>query len=250
MASSLGVKLKVVWYESEDDEESNPVDEINAFMSAGLCQLSASFPLHAGAIAQGPGRTARLPRYRHMPERDIGKIVDLSQLIVSQPYRSTRFVVVLPGPSTLKVEHLADLKGKRILAEEGTVAGAIAMQYQGGLLRAKVDLVAPGPKTLWILEAGKHDAAIIELDKFDAHVKQNRVSKLKLSGYEHSIRFNIALVSIAKHKDLIAYANTVIAAGLKNGSIAAMARRSGMTYRRPDAMRVRGPLSFTELARD
>jgi hypothetical protein len=81
-------------------------------------------------------------------------------------------------------------------------------------------------------------------------VKQNRVSKLKLSGYEHSIRFNIALVSIAKHKDLIAYANTVIAAGLKNGSIAAMARRSGMTYRRPDAMRVRGPLSFTELARD
>jgi len=223
VASSLGVKLKVVWYESENDEESNPVDEINAFMSYGLCQMSASFPLYADAIAQGPGRSVRLPRYRHMPEGDVGKIVDLSRLVVSRPYRSTRFVVVLPGTSTLKVTRLSDLDGRTILAEEGTVAGAIVMQYQGGRLRAKVDLVPPGPRTLWILEAGKHDAAIIELDKFDAHRKQNRISKLKLSGYEHSIRYNIALVSIARHKDLIAYANNVIAAGLKNSAIAAMA---------------------------
>jgi ABC-type amino acid transport substrate-binding protein len=250
VATSLGVKLTVVWYESEDDEESNPIDEVNAFMSYGLCQMAASFPLHAGAIAQVPGRSVRLPRYRHMPEGDVGKFVDLSKLIVSRPYRSTRFVVVLPGASTLTVKRLADLEGKRLLAEEGTVAGAIAMQYRGGLLRDKVDLVPPGPKTLWILEAGKHDAAIIELDKFDAHLKQNRVSKLKLSGYEHSIRYNIALVSIAKHKALIDQANKVIAAGLKDGSIAAMARRSGMSYRPPDAKRVRGPLSFTELARD
>ena len=250
VATALGVKLKVVWYESENEEESNPVDEVNAFMSAGLCQMSASFPLYADAIAQGPGRSVRLPRYRHMPESERGRIVDLSQLIVSRPYRSTRFVVVLPGSSTLKVESLADLDGKKILAEEGTVAGAIAMQYQGGRLRATVDLVPPGPKTLWIMEAGKHDAAIIDLDKFDAHRKQDRISKLKLSGYEHSIRYNIALVSIAKHKDLIAYANSVIAAGLKNGTIAAMARRSGMTYRPPDGNRIRGPLSFRELARD
>lgn len=250
IATALGVKLKVVWYESENEEESNPVDEVNAFMSAGLCELSASFPLHADAIAQGPGRSVRLPRYRHMPESDVGKIVDLSQLIVSRPYRSTRFVVVLPGNSTLKVTRLADLDGKKILAEEGTLAGAIAMQYQGGRLRNNVDLVPPGPRTLWIMEAGKHDAAIVDLDKFDAHRKQNRISKLKLSGYEHSIRYNIALVSIAKHKDLIAYANTVIAAGLKDGSIATMARRAGMTYRPPDGNRIRGPLSFRELARD
>jgi hypothetical protein len=250
VATALGVKLKVVWYESEAEEESNPVDEVNAFISYGLCQMSASFALFADAIAQGPGRSVRLPRYRHMPEGDVGKIVDLSQLIVSQPYRSTRFVVVLPGNSTLKVTRLADLEGKRILAEEGTLAGAIAMQYQGGSLRATVDLVPPGPKTLWIMEAGKHDAALIELDKFDAHRKQDRISKLKLSGYEHSIRYNIALVSTVMHKDLIAYANTVIAAGLKDGSIAAMARRAGMTYRPPDGDRIRGPLSFTELARD
>jgi hypothetical protein len=250
VAASLKVKLKVVWYESENDEESNPVDEINAFLSYGLCQMSASFPLYIDAIAQGPGRSVRLARYRHMPQSDVGKIIDLGQLIVSRPYRSTRFVVVLPGGSTLKVSRLADLEGRTILAEEGTVAGAIAMQYQGGRLRAKVDLVPPGPRTLWILEAGKHEAAIIELDKFDAHLKQNRISKLKLSGYEHRIRFNIALVSIAKHKDLIAFANTVIAAGLKDSSIAAMARRSGMTYRPPDGNRIRGRLSFRDLARD
>lgn len=250
VAASIGVKLKVVWYESEDDEESNPVDEVNAFMSHRLCQLSASFPLVADAIAQGPGRSVRLPRYRHIPASEVGKIIDLSKLVVSRPYRSTRFVVVLPVGSTLRVERLADLEGKRILAEEGTVAGAIAMQYQGGLLRDKVDLVPPGPKTLWVLEAGKHDAAIIELDRFDAHLKQNRVSKLKLSGYEHSIRYNIAFVSIAKHKDLIAHTDTVIAVGLKDGSVAAMARRSGMTYRPPDGNRIRGRLSFLELARD
>ena len=250
VADALGVTLKIVWFESENEEESNPVDEVNAFMSYGLCQLAASFPLHRDAIGQGPGRSVPLARYRHMPERDVGRIVNLRQLIVSAPYRSTRFVVVLPGSSTLRVKSLADLDGRKILAEQGTVAGAISMQYQGGLLRDKVDLVKPGPRTLWIMEGGKHDAAVIELDKYDSHRKQNRITKLKLSGYEHSIRYNIGLVSIDRHQNLIAFASAVIKKRLADGSLARAAVKSGVSFRAPDSPLIRGRLSFRELARD
>jgi hypothetical protein len=251
VARSIGAKLEVVWYESEYELENDPVDEVNAFMSYGLCQLAASVPLVTGILKQGAGKAVRLPRYRHMLDRDIGKVVDLGPLIASAPYRSTRFVVVLsPNARSLQVNTLADLEGKRILAEEGTVAGAIVMQYHGGILRNSVDLVAPGPKTLWLLERGKHDAAFIELDKYDNHRKQNRISKLTLSGYEHSIRFNIAFVSIPRYRDLIAQVDAVIAAGLHDGAIARMSKRAGVTYRAPVKPRMRGGVSFIELAKD
>ncbi len=250
IAASLSVKFKVVWYESEDEEESNPIDEVNAFMSYGLCQMAGGVPLHRNVMNRGFGSSVPLPRYRDMPPSAVGKVVTLDKLVLTAPYRSTRFVVVLPGGSNLTVRTLTDLSGKRILAEQGTVAGAIAMMYRGGMLRQKLDLVPPGPGTLWRLEGGKHAAAIIELDKFDGHRKQNGITKLRLSGYEHRIRYDIGLVTIDRHAQLAAHASALLRVLVADGRVAAFAERAGVTYRPPTETAIRGQLSFRELATD
>jgi mono/diheme cytochrome c family protein len=251
IAEKLGVGLKVTWFESEEEEESNPVDELNALLTHGLCDLSASFPLYAPALEQGPGKTSLLPDYRGKPREDRWLHIKLGRLIASRPYRASPLVVVL-GPNAKKTEirSLRDLAGMQIIAEEGTLPGAIALNYGAGALRDNLTLVPPGRATLRRLETGKFDAAFVELEKFDGYRLRKPDTKLSLSSYQHSMMFNMGFVALEKSQALITAVNAILKDALADGRIAALAKANKVSYRAPRLPTIRLAIRPVDLIRD
>lgn len=251
IAEKLGVAFKVTWFESEAEEESNPVDELNALMTHGLCAMSPSFPLYAPALEQGPGKTSMLPDYRGKPREERGLHIKLGRLIASRPYRASPLVVVLgPHAGKTEIQSLKDLTGMRLIAEEGTLPGAIALNYGAGALRDKLTLVPPGRATLRRLEANEFEAAFVELEKYDGYRLRKRDTKLSLASYQHSIMFNMGFVALEKNRALIAAVDAVLKDALADGRIAALAKENQVSYRAPASPDIRGPIRPIDLARD
>ncbi|HEX2942261.1 MAG TPA: transporter substrate-binding domain-containing protein [Rhodopila sp.] len=231
VARRLGRTLRIQWFVSRDDPDASLPKDADALLSDGRCQLVAEYPLTEGALAPPRSPVARLPPFAGAKPEDRTRWVKIGTLAATRPYRMETLAVVLPaGAGNRTVKTLGDLTGKKIGVQIATLSDAIAMRYAGGRLDDKV-VHFPDSRALFNkLKDGSVDAAFTDLRAFDAWRLKHGDDGLVLSGYRHSIGFNMGYAGLATDKDLIDRVNVVLADLQARDAIAPLAEKAGVTF--------------------
>lgn len=234
VARALGRELSLLWFETENEEESFPDREANALLSAGRCDLVAGYPLYKGALGVPAVPTGTLPGHQGAKPGQRGKRVPLGVLAPSRPYHHAPFqVIVGPKGWGREIVTLGDLKGLRLGAEQGTLTDAIVMAYRGGYFADDVAHVVPQSGILARMEAGAFDAVIIELHRFDAYRRRTPNTQLRATEYRHALGFNMGFVGLARRQDLLDQVNGALDDLMRAGKIEAFSAAVGMTFVAP-----------------
>src|SRR5262245_18227441 len=192
VAARLGRRLSIVWFETEHDKENNPVWETNALLSGGVCDLVGGYAFFRAALGASGQPSSTLPAYdgHHPPARR--SVLTLGTLLARRPYHFAPFTIVLgPGVRDHRVERLSDLADLRLGSEVSTLASAILVSYQSGLLVRQI-VHTTALSDLWRrIEAGECDATLIELHRFDAYRATHPETRLRATTYRHAIGFNM-----------------------------------------------------------
>ncbi len=248
VAQKLGLKLKVVWYEADLDEETDPITDTYAMLSKPLCDVVPGFALYGPTLGNPKGTKASVPRWkkrRYKDEVTVPEFVDLKPIAGTAPYARIEMGFVLR-----KAKHIgnfSDLEGLRLGIQEGTLAGAITMARASADLKANAVSSNPGPKFLWDMEKGEFDAALISVSEFDFHKRQNRLTKLKLADYRHPLGFNIGMALLAKNSVLGKAIDVVTNALLAEYTIEKIARETGLHIAPPRKPYIQSALSMRDL---
>ncbi|HLJ64102.1 MAG TPA: hypothetical protein VKT70_08360 [Stellaceae bacterium] len=252
LARRLDRTLKIQWFETEQDHDSNPPLDANALLSDGLCDVIAGYPLFADALGKPESATATLPDHDGAKPGDRRRRVKLGTLIPSHPYHFAPLTVVM-GPTLAgrPLHGLADLSGTELGAEEGTLSDTILMAYGGTRLANSVTHVVPGHfRLLERLERGDFEAVLIELHRFDAYRALHSDTRLSPSGWYHPLGFNMGFVALDTEARLIEEVNRALADMLDKGSLAPLAEAAGMTYLPPREPQILETISVVDLYRN
>ena len=251
VAHRLGRELEIQWFESEVDDDSNPVTEANALLSDGRCDLVGGYALFATALGEPTAGKARLPDYDGARRSDRGRWIPLNTVAASRPYRLAPMAVLLgPRVSDRRVGSLSDLEGLKLGVEGGTLGGAILLSYQGGRLVDSVVHLGPRQDLFETLESGEIDATLIELNLFDAYKAGHPETDIVSSGHYHSISYNIGFLGLARDDALLADVGSAIDQLLGDGEIARLATETGVTFLRPRQPDVLPAISQMQLKGD
>jgi len=249
VADHLKLDLKTVWFESEVEEESDPVRETFAMLSKPLCDLVPGHPLYAPAVGKSRWPTARPPRWRRLKDLEhVEPLVPLKPITVTEPYRRNEIGIVLaPSAGDRTVVRLDQLAGLRVAAEQGTLAGAILMAQAPAIIRERLSFWVPGPKFLWEMEAGKFDAALVDVSEFDFHKRQNGITRLRLADYRHSLSFNFGFAVNTENAGLKDAVDEAVGRLLADAAIKPLARAQNLHYAPPRKPHMRHALSPMDL---
>jgi ABC-type amino acid transport substrate-binding protein len=231
IAHELGRDLRVQWFVSRDDPDANLVKDANALLSDERCQLLAEYPLLEGTLRSPYAPTVKLPPFDGATPDDRRRWVKTHKLSATRPYRADALAIVLPARDANRpVRALADLENKKIGVQIATLADAIAMHYDNGRLIENVVHLPDAPHVFEALEAGTIDAALIDLRAFDAWRGRHGSGGLALSGYLHSLAFNMGFVALDSNMPLINQVDAVLASLEAPDAIAPMAASAGLTF--------------------
>src|SRR5689334_17442121 len=81
IAERLGREVRLQWFVSRDDPDSNLTKDSNALLSDGRCQLVAEYPLTAGTLAHPHSPTGKLPPFDGARPDDRKRWVKLGDLM-------------------------------------------------------------------------------------------------------------------------------------------------------------------------
>jgi ABC-type amino acid transport substrate-binding protein len=248
LAESLGRPLAIRWFESKYEKEASLALAVNALLSAGVCELVAGYPLYAPQLGAPAAATARTPDYDGARPPRQRPWIRLGSLIASRPYLAAPLTIILaPGARERRIGSLDDLAGMRVLATAGTLADAILRLHRGGALLRDLSSLPQNEDLLAALEQGGHDAAFVELHKFDRHRARFPATQLAPSGFLHPLSFNLGFVALDGERALVASANQALDELQRSGALAEIAGRAGLTYVAPQAPEVRGPITLQSL---
>jgi ABC-type amino acid transport substrate-binding protein len=234
IAQRLGRELRVQWFVSRDDPDSNLAKDSNALLSDGHCDLVADYPLTEDTLAVPRSPTVRLPPFKGAKPDDRRRWVKTGALAPTRPYRLDALTVVLSAHDADRpVRTLHDLQGMRVGVLIATLADAIAMQYGGGQLSENVVHLPDAPALFAKLQDGKLDAAFIDLRAFDAWRLRHDSAGLRLSDYRHSIGFNMGFVGLASNRALVEQVDGVLADLAAHDALAPLAHAAGLTFLAP-----------------
>lgn len=252
VAAQLGRPFKVRWYEAETPErDENIVDGIAALLADGRCAMVGAYPLYADALGSRPAKAAILPDSDGRRRADLWRPIKLHALAASHAYQYAPLAVVLRrAGAQRRVTSLVDLAGLRIGAQQGSLADSILMLYGGGRLAKNVVHVGARQNVIEQLEQGDYDAALVDLHRFEAYRSAHPRTGLVLTGYRHSLGFNMGFVTLADDHALIGQVDAALAALKRTGTLVRLARDAGISYLAPVAPEVRPPLSLAQLSSD
>ncbi|MCW5659886.1 MAG: transporter substrate-binding domain-containing protein [Burkholderiaceae bacterium] len=250
IAAEMGRPLRVIPFETEFERESTLAREVNALLSAGICELASGFPLLKEDFAAPIGR-ARTPDHPGAKRRRERPFIELQQLSPSRPYQGMALVVVLRREAARPVGRLSDLKGLRIGNVAGTLSSALLLMYRHGLL--KTDLVSMpqrGESVLQLMQAGKLDAGLVAAGLYDAWKLEHPDSTLVLTEYRRPLGINLGFVAVPQGSEALRAASRVIERALDKGELAQWAAEEGVSWMKPTAPDVSRAPSLIELAHD
>jgi ABC-type amino acid transport substrate-binding protein len=249
LARRLGRPLAIQWFETKFDEDSSPKLELNALLSDRRCDLVAGYPLSVDMLGKPVVKTARLPDFRGAVVTDRRRRVELGTLVASRPYQRAPLTLVLaPQVAQRRVASLADVADLRIGVVGGTFADAILMLYHKGELIDRITHYPPGHDALLTaLEAGKIDAALLALHRFDAYRQEHPDTRLWGTGFIYPLAFNLGYAALSENAALLDRVNTVLDSMLASGELPAIAKESGITYVAPTAPFVSPSLTFKQI---
>lgn len=249
LAARLGLGFDVVWFESEPEEESDPVRETYALLSHRICDIVPDHPLYESNMGEPPSERAAPPRWDTMSQYWTEAMqVDLEPVAVTGPYRRAELAIVLgPEASDRRITRLADLEGLTVGIQQGTLGGVILTTQLPAAIRARSVMLPPGPQFLWRMEQGMFDATLTDAGAYDNHRVQNRITKLELAGYRHPIGFNMGIAYRQSDAALGEYLGAALAALLESGEVERMAAAEGVTWAPPREPFIAAPLTTRDL---
>lgn len=234
VAAELGRELRLVPFEPEIEKESLLTHEVNALLSAGVCDLASGFPLlksDLGAPTRERFKTADHPGAKRKRERPY---ITLGTLVASQPYLGSALQVVqrsgLPPAQTL-----GGLRGQKVAAVAGTLEGTLVAMHGGGALSGQ--MVSLGQREdLWAaLQQGRIDAALVPSTTVDAWRRrhaQDGTLPLQL-GVPRALGVNFGFVALAPRQDLLDAVNRVVTRSRASGELQRWATESGLNWQPP-----------------
>ena len=250
IAADLQRELRIVPFETEFERESTLAREVNALLSANVCELVSGFPLLKEDLA-APTGSARTPDHPGAKRRRERPFIALQQLSASRPYQGMALVVVLRREVARKVERLSDLKGLRIGNVAGTLSSGLLLMYRHGLLKSDlVSLPQRGESVFQLMQADKLDAGLVAAGLYDAWKLEHPDSTFVLTEYRRPLGINLGFVAVPQGADALRAATQVIERALGNGELAKWAAEEGVSGMRPTAPDVSRAPSLIELAQD
>ena len=234
VAARLDLELEINWFETEQDEFQEPVNEAYAMLALDRCDLVPAHPLMPGTTGAPPVARAAPPRFDVKQAQYPHQHADLRPAEATVPYMRTQLaLVVAPGIDPSRVRSLADLSGLKVGVEQGTLAEGILRRHAPADAMAAATTFNPGPKFLWEMEVGKFEVALVDVAAFDFHMRQNMISKLQITDYRHPFSVNIGMLALADRPGLIKTVSGVITAMIRDGTIAAIAEREKVHWAAP-----------------
>lgn len=247
IAEQLGLELTPVWFEVDIDKEVNATETTYAMLAHGLCDLVPAHPLYENAVGAPSEPHGLLPRWVGLHEEqdpDTGHrrtkktpLVALRNVAVSHPYYRTEIGLVY-AKGTPEPKDLQSLGSRRLAIQSTTLSGGIVHMQAPEETRARSITFTPGKKFLWELEAGKADVAIVDVADYDAHLKQNPISRLKLARWRHPIGFDIGIAALEENAALLQRVNGSLDALLADGTIERLAEAEGLHYSAPKSAEI------------
>lgn len=232
LAKKLDRELNIIWFETENERESNISLEVNALLSNGECELVGGYALFDGALKKPALLKTRMPDIDGAPRKTV--LVELGELAPSIPYIFAPFTVVLGSDTGLEnIEKLNDLESMKIAALQGTLPHLILMSYQGGYLRKDIHHLQWVDGLFGKMESGLFNATLTERHKFETYKHTHPDTKLKTTDYQHSIGFNIGFVTLKEKSELLSEVNFHIKNMIENGELEKITTESELSYVRP-----------------
>ena len=233
IAQASGRELEILPFETEFEKESTLGQEVNALLSAGLCELASGFPLLRADLGP-PGRaSARVPDHPGAKRKRERAFVALGELVASSPYMASMMgVVQLAGQAPVK--SLMDLQGRRVGAVAGTLAGSVISLYRGGLLRGQMVTLSQRESAWAALESGRIDSLLVATAAYDAFRQQHPAARLELAELRRSVGLNLGFVALASApSSLLELTNRVIAQAMADGRMQQWATDEGLSWSPP-----------------
>jgi ABC-type amino acid transport substrate-binding protein len=232
IAAEAGRPLEVVFFESEYERDKSLAHEVNALLSSGVCDLATGYALFASDLGAPSRPSARTPDFDGAKPRRQRPFVPLGSLAATRPYQAMAMGVVTRDPA-LRVDTLADLQGMRVGAVTGTMAGSALVLYRNGILMKGLVTLSQREDLLAALEAGRFDATLTPLGRYDAYRLAHPASKISRAAFVHPLRINLGVVGLESGPAAIAAGNAAIERALAGGELARWAEAAGATWIRP-----------------
>lgn len=252
LAQAVGRELVVLPFETSYEKESALTNEVNALLSAGLCDAASGFPLLTSDLGPAGRPTSRTPGYPGAKRMRDRPFVPLGTLVASRAYLAVSLGLV-QRPGSPPLTQLADLGERRLGTVSGTLASAVALGWKQGALRPKVVSLSLREDALTELAkptGSRFDVAFVPLALYDGWQLAHPGTPLVPADYRRPIGINLGFVTLAPASDLRAALDKVIGDALADGSLARWAREEGVSWSAPVAPDVsRGP-SLAELTAD
>jgi ABC-type amino acid transport substrate-binding protein len=248
LADELKRPLRILWFEPEIDKESSLTLQVNALLSASLCDLVSSYMLYAPALGAPTAGKARPPDYEGAKRKREREFVMLGHLIASDPYVASPLAIVLgPDAKNKTIASLDALRGLRIGTIASSLGGVLLAGYKNGVLRSQVQSLGLDDDVFAELEKGRFDVAFAPLNRFDAYRNTHPQTALAASGYLHPFRFNLGFVAREEQRELIDALNRFLAAAAKQNRLERLAHQANLTYVAPTAPSVQPALTTRTL---
>lgn len=247
LADALELELSVTWFETEPEEENDPVREAYAMLAMPLCDLAAGHPLYEGSFGVPKFTRAAPPRWHDMPDTWGHTQVDVQPVSVTQPYMRAEIGLVVSPDFVDGIENLTELSGHRVAFQQGTLSGAILTAQAPQDVIDQAETFNPGPEFLWEIENGKAEIAIVDVAAYDFHLRQNSITKLRLLEWRHPIGFNIGFGLLSANSDLKTRVDQLLGEFVANGQMQSLATMDNTTYSAPRSPEISPALTLSTL---
>lgn len=249
IADELSYKLKVVWFEGEQDERGDPIREALAMLASGLCDVIPSFPLNETSVRPRVGERFFIPHLVGEPyDRGPVEFVNLQPISVSKPYiRIEMGIVLRSGVKEKSIHNLADLDGYKVGVEQDTLPSILISVHGTKKMLANTLTFNPGPAFLWKMEQGIFEAALVTTTAFDTHRRSYKITKLKMTDYRHPLGLNLAYIGLKSNQSLVDKISDVLSSFLSQGMIEKFAFKNGIHFTPPKKPYVQRRLTLSDL---
>lgn len=287
-AQALGRPLKVLAFESEYEKESTLGQEVNALLSAGLCDAASGFPLLADDLGPPQRAQARTPDYPGAKRKRERPFVPLGTLVAGRAYQAVTLGLVqrTPPAGTAPLSGLAELAQHREMklgAVTGTLGGTLAIGWRMGALRAQTVSLGQRDDPLALLlrsgaasrpgEAPRSgataataataasaasladgatpiDALLLPLALFDGWLLAHPGAALVASPWRKPIGVNLGFVTLQGAGEVRAAIDTVLTQALADGRVARWAAEEGVSWTAPQSPEVSRGFGMAALLAD
>lgn len=249
IATELGRELRVVPFESEVEKDTMLTHEVNALLSAGICDLVSGFPLLASDLGAPTRERFKTPDYPGAKRQRERPFVPLGTLVASRPYQGTSLSIVQRAGQPA-VRTLADLRGRKVGAVAGTLEGTLIAMYRSGYLHTSMVSMGQLEDAWGALDSGRVDAMLMTSTAVDAHRLQFPSQSVQLADFQRPLGINLGFVALPAQSALLDATNRVIARGQSSGELQRWAQASGLRLLPPTQPDVTTTFSLPALLAD